>query len=155
MENNSYIEKGFQEKNIHIYDLKTDSIPSFENLDVLHIWGGNTFHYLQSIREAQLVPRIREFIERDGVYVGSSAGSQLMCPDIDENFTSDVNDIGLEDVSGFCYVDFYLVVHWDTRGDDLHTGFINHSWKTGKNVITLTDNQAVLVQNNGFKIISP
>ena len=150
-----YISKGFQENNINIFNLKKDTIPSLENLAVLHMWGGNTFHYLHRIRETGLIPRIRAFIERDGVYVGFSAGSILMGPDVDENFTTDVNDIGLEDVSGLRYLDFNLSVHWDTRGDDVHTGFIKHSWKTGKRVITLTDNQAILLRENGFKIISP
>ena len=70
---------------------------------ILHIWGGNTFHYLKRIRELNLIPRIREFIDGDGVYVGTSAGSELMCPDLDANLTSDVNDIGLaDDVPWIC-----------------------------------------------------
>ena len=150
-----YNQIGFQEKNISILNLKTDTIPSFEDLDVLHIWGGNTFHYLQRIRETGLEPRIRDFIDRDGVYIGTSAGSMLMSPNVDENLTIDVNDVGLEDVTGFGYVDYYLLVHWDTIFEELHADVIKYSWDTGKRVISLTDQQAILVLDNEFKIISP
>ncbi len=146
---------GFTEENIHIYNLQTDKIPNFDALDVLHIWGGNTFHYMKRINELGLEKEIREYIARDGLYLGSSAGAMIMCPDIDENLTNDPNDSGLEYVKGFGLVDFYLLVHWDSRGDELHTSFIENSWKSGKKAIALTDNQAIHVNNESFKIISP
>ena len=121
-----YIRMGVLENNITIYNLISDTIPSFDGLDVLHMWGGNTFHYLKRIREIGLIPRIRDFIERDGVYVGTSAGSLIMSPDIDENLTIDANDIPLVDVTGFGYIDFYLLVHWDSFFEDLHTDAIKY-----------------------------
>ncbi len=150
-----YQQKGFQEKNIKIFNLKTDSIPSFHDLDVLHIWGGNNYHYLHSIREKRLEPKIREFIDRDGVYVGSSAGSNIMCPDVDENLSNDVNDIELTDVSGIGYVDFYTIPHWGTNHGKKRTSQIKYGWESDKHVIPLTDDQAVLVHDGDFKIISP
>jgi dipeptidase E len=154
-----YIKVGFQENNIDILNLKTDNIPSFEDFDVLHIWGGNTFHYLKRIRELNLIPRIREFIERDGVYVGTSAGSELMCPDLDANLTSDVNDIGLTDLMCLGYVDFSILPHWDSflsLGAEVNLmDYMRYIWNSGKRVIPITDNQAILVFDNEVKIISP
>jgi dipeptidase E len=144
---------GFHENNIAVYNLQTGTIPHLRGLDVLHVVGGNPFHYMKRIRETGLVPKIREFVERNGVYIGSSAGSVIMGPDIDKNFTAAVNDVGLDDVSGFGYVDFYIIVHWDTKDGDLLTSFITYSWKTGKRIIALTDQQAILVLNKGFKVI--
>ena len=154
-----YLEKGFEEKNIRIIDLGADEVPGFDGLDVLHMWGGNPFHYLRRIREIGLVPRIREFIDRGGVYVGTSAGSMLMCPDVDEELTGDPNDIGLIDVSGLGYVDFNIVPHWDSKTSLGYTeslmGYMEYAWRTGKRVVPLTDNQAVLVLGDGVKIVSP
>ena len=154
-----YIKQGFQGKNIDILNLNSDNIPSFEDIDVLHIWGGNTFHYLKRIRELNLIPRIREFVDRDGVYVGTSAGSELMCPDLDVNLTSDVNDIGLTDLMCLGYVDFNIVPHWDSFlsiGAEVNLmDFMRYIWKTGKQVIPITDNQAILVLDDEVKIISP
>ena len=151
-----YQKIGLQEKNINILNLNTDAIPSFRDLDILHIWGGNTFRYLQRIRELGLESRIRDFIDRDGVYVGSSAGSTIMCPDVDENFINSVNKIGLIDVRGFGYVDFYMSPHWDTKNHgEKRTSQIKYSWESGKRLIPLTDQQAVLVLDSDFNIVSP
>jgi dipeptidase E len=150
-----YQKIGFKEENITILNLYTDTIPSFSNLDVLHIWGGNNYEYLKVIREKRLESRIREFIDHDGVYVGSSAGSNIMCPDVDVNLFNDPNDVGLDDVTGFGYIDFYLIVHWGTSNGEKRTSQINYGWKMGKRFIPLTDHQAILVRNKGFKIISP
>ena len=119
------------------------------------MFGGNTFHYLDRIRKTGLEAEIRDFVDRDGVYIGTSAGGILMGPDVDESFIFAVNDIGLSDVSGLGYYDFYLSVHWDSKSSDVHTSIINYSWKTGKRLITLTDQQAILIRDDGFKIISP
>jgi len=99
------------------------------------------------------VHEIRDFIERDGVYVGTSAGSIIMGPDIDENLTSPGNDCGLEDLDGFGYFNFYVIPHWDTKDGDLLTRIVTYSWKTDKRIIALTDQQAILVIDNEFRII--
>jgi peptidase E len=152
-----YIKQGFQERNVSILNLKNDVIPGFEDLDVLHMWGGNTWHYLKRIRETGLVPRIREFIDRGGVYVGTSAGSLLMCPDVDERLTSDPNDVGLVDVSGFGYIDFNIVPHWDSKeslGESTSLmDCMRYVWETGKRVVPLTDNQAVRVLDGARALI--
>ena len=154
-----YIKQGLQEKNVNILNLKTDTIPDLEDLDILHMWGGNTWHYLKRIREAGLVPRIREFIDRGGVYVGTSAGSLLMCPDVDERLTSDPNDVGLVDVSGFGYINFNIIPHWDSKKSlGISTSLMDcmrYVWEAGKRVIPLTDDQAVLVRDGEVKIVSP
>jgi len=150
-----YKKIGFQEENIKIINLKNDEIPSFSNLDVMHMGGGNNYHYLHSIRERGLEPEIREFISRNGVYVGSSAGSNIVCPEVDEHLSNDANDIGLSDIRGFGLVDFYTIPHWDTYHGDKRTRQIQYGWESGKHVIPLTDEQAVLVVDGKFKIISP
>jgi len=148
-------ELGIIRENISLYDAKTREKPDLNDIDVLLVQGGNTFYYLHQIRKNGYWDDIRSFIERDGVYIGISAGSMMMGPYIDENLSLLGNDIGLEDVSGFGYVDFHLLVHWDSFFDDLHTDAIKYCWDTGKRVIPLTDQQAILVLDNDFRIISP
>lgn len=150
-------ELGILPENISTFDTDTEGKPDLNDIDILLVHGGNTFYYLHQIRKNGYWDDIRGFIERDGVYIGISAGSMMMGPDVDENLTIDVNVNlwGLEDVTGFGYVDFHLLVHWDTIFDDLHTDAIKYSWDTGKRVIPLTDQQAILVMDNDFKIISP
>lgn len=104
-------------------------------------------------RALGLDSEIRKFIEGGGIYVGRSAGAIIIGPELDEAFFDYVNDIGMNDLSGFGYYDFYMVVHWETKTGGQLTDMIKHSWNTGKHIIPLTDQQAVLVTDEGFKII--
>jgi dipeptidase E len=152
-----FTELGILPENISLYDVDSNEKLDLSEIDVLLVEGGNTFYYLHKIRKKGYRDDIRGFIERDGVYLGTSAGSMMMGPYIDENLTIDVNfnEWGLENTTGFGYFDFHLLVHWDSVFDDLHTDAIKYCWDTGKRVIPLTDQQAVLVMDNDFKIISP
>ncbi len=79
-----------------------------------------------------------------------------MCNKIDKNFTYGTNE-GLKEVSGFGYLDFYLVCHWDTYNLSralFQEKVIRYVWETCKRVVILTDNQAILVQDDGWKIIT-
>jgi dipeptidase E len=150
-----FTELGILPENITNYDTNSKEKPDLNEIDVLLVQGGNTYYYLQQIRENGYMDDIRSFIENDGVYLGISAGSQMMSPDVDPNLNIDENFVGLEDLVGFGFVDVYLLVHWDSFFGDLHTDAFKYSWSTGKRVIPLTDQQAILVQDEGFKIISP
>ena len=83
--------------------------------------------------------------------MGVSAGSMIMGPDVDENLTFDVNDVGLKDLSGFGYVDFYILPHWDWR--DNRWKALRHVWITGKHMVPLTDRQGILVYDHDCEII--
>ena len=150
-----FTELGILPKNINSYDVRIKEKPDLSEVDVLLVQGGNTFYYLQQIRDNGYWLDVRDFIERDGIYIGISAGSMMMSPDVDENLTIDVNYMDLTDVTGYGFIDFYLLVHWDSFFGDLHTDALKYSWDTGKQVLPLTDQQAVLVLDNDFKIISP
>jgi dipeptidase E len=150
-----YKELGILPQNIQSYDTESSDKPDLREYDILHVEGGNVYYYLKMFRENGLMNDIREFIERDGVYVGLSAGSTIMSRIIDENLTSDENFFDLTDLSGFGINDFNLLVHWDSKDEKYLNSQLRYSWETGKKVICLTDQQAVLVTDNDFKLISP
>jgi len=145
------IETGFPQENISIHDLSKDDPLNIKDMDVIEMFGGNNFHYLKRLRETGLTEGIRGFIDGGGVYVGVSAGSMIMGPDVDENLTFDVNDVGLKDLSGFGYVDFYILPHWDWR--DNRWKALRHVWITGKHMVPLTDRQGILVYDHDCEII--
>ncbi len=146
------IRTGFSPINLESYDLSSDNPPpDINKLDVLMIFGGNHFHYMKLIRNLEIEQDIRDFIDRDGVYIGVSGGSAMMSSDMDDGLSMTKNDIGLEDDSGFGYIDFYVVSHWDWREDKKE--MLTYSWDSGKHMIPLTDQQGVLVLDNDFTII--
>jgi len=146
------IETGIARKNISIFDLHDDTPPSLADVDVVLMFGGNEYHYMNQIRKQGLISVIREFVERDGFYIGVSAGSIIMGPDVDiEHWSMESNDIGLKDTSGFGYVDFITVPHIDSRADPEKV--LEFHRDTGKKLIYLTDQQGIFVTENGYRII--
>ena len=150
-ERRNLIEAGFLQENISIHDLSVGDAPSLDAVDVLEIFGGNNYHYMKRLRETGLMQEIREYIEDERVYGGVSAGAMIMGPDIDENLTSDSNEVGLEDASGFGLVDFYILPHWDWWRERWKS--LSHGWRTGKRVVPLNDQQGVLVTEEDMSII--
>lgn len=53
------------------------------NTDVILTAGGDTFYLMEKLKESGADKIIREYIEKDGIYIGSSAGSIICCPTIE------------------------------------------------------------------------
>ena len=143
---------GFTTENISLYNLSEDKQISIKDVDVLYVYGGNDYHYLHYLREHGLMQDIRDFIYRNGIYLGTSAGAKIMGPEIDANLTPDVNDVGVKDTSGFGFVSFYIIPHWNWREDRMK--YLEYGWKTGKHIVPLTDQQAVFVKDEIFYILT-
>jgi dipeptidase E len=149
-----FTELGILPENISSYDAKTEEKPDINSIDILYAQGGNTYYYLQQIRKNGYWDDIRDFIEGDGVYLGNSAGSMMMCPDVDEDlYILEKNHVGVKDVTGFGFVPFYIVAHWDSKSDEVREKMLKYGEKSRKQVIPLTDEQGVLVTENEYKVI--
>src|SRR5690606_11982520 len=46
--------------------------------DVIHLGGGNTFYFLNSLRKAKLLKELKAFVLRGGILTGLSAGAIMM-----------------------------------------------------------------------------
>jgi dipeptidase E len=121
--------------------LSSDALDRF---DALYMRGGNTFFILHTIRETGFHHLIVSFILRGGVYVGSSAGSSILGPDIaiaGHGSQADPNDIDLKDTKGLGIVPFAIVPHFKSELQhevDAFAKIVTYP------VIPLTDEQAML-----------
>jgi len=146
------VKQGIKEENILTYKLDSLNPPSLNETDVLLVLGGNEYRYMKWIRKQGLFSEISKFIERDGVYVGRSAGSIIMGPTVDLDYWSAAsNDVGLEDLSGFGFVDFVTVSHVDSI--DRAVKVREFHKETEHKMIYLTNQQAVLVIDDMYRII--
>jgi dipeptidase E len=122
------------------------------NIDVIFVFGGNTFDYLDRIRKTGLDKEIKSFIKKGGVYLGLSAGSYVVCPTIEAATWKPVdnNIIGLKNLKGLNLVPFLITAHFENK----YRKIIKQAAKTTKRpIIALTDKQAVLVKGKQVKII--
>jgi len=111
-----------------------------KNVDVVYVQGGNTFYLIDAIRKSNFEKVLREFLTAGGLYIGVSAGTLVACKSIQFAEGADPNELGITDYSGMGLVDLVIDVHRENGSSD-------------GGVVKLTDDQAVLVQDEKIEII--
>src|SRR3989339_786796 len=102
----------------------------------------------KKIRESGFDKVIKKFVALGKLYFGVSAGSILVCPNIEIAKPFDENDINLTDLTGLNLVDFVISPHYCLEDKSIIDDF-----KKKYNVIPLTDNQALLILGDKIKLI--
>lgn len=84
--------------------------------DAIHMAGGNTFYFLNSLRKAKLLKDLRSFATNGGVLTGLSAGAILMTENIEmaayPEFDRDENNVNISNFSALNLVDFHFFPHF-------------------------------------------
>jgi dipeptidase E len=125
--------------------------------DVIHVNGGNTFYLLVQARESGFDEFIKKFVDKGGIYIGSSAGSVIASPDIyiTRKLETKIYEKELKSFEGFGLVDFIVLPHWASKV--FRELYLNHrldvAYVKGNKIILLTDSQYVLVEGDMYKII--
>jgi len=146
-------ELGFKVTDVDIKNGSEGSLSKRMNgFDIVFVEGGNTFYLLKHVRDSGFDVAIRRFLNRGGIYVGSSAGSMIAGLNIEsaEWKHLDKNIINLKDLTGMKLVPFVISVHLDDKNIDL---IRNCASKVSYPVVALTDKQALLVDNDKQMIV--
>ena len=129
---------GIRETNIRTfnmeYEISYDEIKSF---DTMYVCGGYTLHLLNKVREVGFDSLIREFINNNKLYLGVSAGSIIVGPRVQE-------------VSGLNIIDIIISPHYCNENKEKVKDL---EVTSGYKVVSLTDKQAILVENNAFIMV--
>ncbi len=149
----SIVEHGYR---IHEFDIEGKSRQEikdfFQDKNIIHIEGGNTFYLLKIIKETGFGEILKELLEEGKVYIGTSAGAYIMCPTIE---VADWNKSGkdrfsLSDFSALNYVPFVLKVHYE---DDMKESMLENIQNTKYPLRILRDGQGILVENGVYTFI--
>lgn len=132
--------------------------PQIQEADVLVFGGGNTFYLMEWVEKSGLKDELLELLKTK-VYVGISAGSMILSPDLMLNtlqklYTEKLERI--ENIKGINFVDFYILPHYVSSPSSIRTKEnILEAVKEIKNKIyALDDNSALEIFDNNIKIIS-
>ena len=119
------------------------------------ISGGNTFYLLQELKRKNLTSYLKERIENGLLYIGESAGSVIVAPDIE--YASIVDDktlaTELNDYTGLNLVDFYIVPHFEEEPFVESSRNTVELYKDKLDLKLINNKEAILVENNNFTII--
>lgn len=144
-------------------DLRALSVADFTlalaNADLLHVCGGSVYYLVNLLRERGLDAVIIDAVKNGNViYTGSSAGSIIISRsiaafDCDEEEAEHIAKV--PDKKGLGLADFVIVPH---AGDDHfaeeHRKIMDHTADTPDPLIVLHNNQAVVVEDDTFRIVS-
>lgn len=134
----------------------TEVVQALQNIDVLFVAGGNTFYLLEQANKCNFKKVVTDLLNAGVTYIGSSAGSLLLCPNIDPiKFLDDPNkarDLQTYDALGL--VDFIMLPHWGhERFKERQLKAVESTYIQNFKVILLTDRQYILVENGRYKIL--
>jgi len=150
-------EKGFD---VVIADLKEEPEKikeKIESVDVIDVTGGDVNYLLDWAKKSKLDTYLKDLLGRGVVYVGTSAGSGLLVPDI--GLTWWETDMSMDHV-GFGIVDFIVIPHQKESDERTNVenltkrkkhlqSVINFPWK----VYLLQDGQAIKVIGDNIEHI--
>jgi dipeptidase E len=91
--------------------------PQFEKADVLFFEGGNTYHLMEWINKSGLINILPELLKTK-VWVGVSAGSMVLCKDLQLKTSQVIYEEDLEKTENLLalnYVDFYFLPHLNSE----------------------------------------
>lgn len=138
-------------------DLKNENenslLEKLSQHDVIYVEGGNTFYLLDWVRKSGFDRVLQKLIDQGKNYVGVSAGSILVGPNIElSNWKHDwdKNIVNLQDLTGLNLVTFAISPHFVEEDRAL----LEQKSKTvNYPVVALNDTQAILVNGGYVKIV--
>ena len=98
-----------------------DVAAAVRDAGAMYVGGGNTFRLVQALRRAQLMPVMREAVERGLLYSGASAGSLIASPTM--RTTNDMPIVQPESLDTLALLPFQLNCHYeDADPTSTHAG---------------------------------
>ena len=83
---NDLLKCGIKDENIKVFDLHSGMITEdIQQYDVIYLCGGETFYLLERINETGFNKSLMEYIQKDGLVIGVSAGSLIFANNIPNN----------------------------------------------------------------------
>lgn len=124
--------------------------------DAIHLGGGNTFYFLNSLRKAKLLPQLRTFVEKGGVLTGLSAGAIMMTENIEmagyPDFDRDDNIVGLKNLSALGLLDFAFFPHFKNSAR-YDVAFKRYSKNKNKVIYACPDGAGIVVNDGELRFI--
>ena len=153
------IEKtGLDVRRIDLARLSASTIADkFQGCDVIWVGGGNTYYLLQEVRRSGFDDFVVEKIT-DGVpYVGTSAGSLILAPNIEcIKYAEEHPDLtlSLESYNGLNVFPLVTFVHFDNPDfRDVYRKILMDALENDVPFVTLRDNQFIFVDGETWKVI--
>lgn len=135
---------------------KEQLLDELKEIDVIFVSGGNSYYLLEKVQKSGFNDVVKKLVKKGVIYIGSSAGSVLVCPTIQhiENL-DDKTKAKLTSYKGIGLVDFLILPHYKEHKYIKMFQKIIDKWKNKKYKIQmLTNKQVMIVKDNDTRIVS-
>jgi dipeptidase E len=114
--------------------------------------GGNTYHFLNNLKNRNFLPLLKNYVEKGGVLIGVSAGSIIMSKTINVvTLLHDENVVGLKDYSSLGLINFDFLPHLNYDREKYLKNAVEYS-KTSKSVIyACSDGDGIIVDGDNMQ----
>lgn len=125
-----------------------------QNNDFIYVTGGNTFFLLQELRKTGADKVIKEQITSGKLYIGESAGSIVLSPNIEYVKDMDNPKIAsdLESFDALNIIDFYPLPHKDSFPFKKTVEKIISKYQSVLPLIPIGNSQAIMIDGDNVKV---
>ena len=127
-----------------------------KNCDAVFVSGGNSFYLLEKSLESGFDKVIKELIGKGIIYIGGSAGACIAGPSLEPIQTLDdpSKALKLKSFDAFGLVDFVVLPHFGKEKYLPKYAAILDKYHQKYKLVKLTDSQAIIVENEKWKIVT-
>ncbi|MEI8232963.1 MAG: Type 1 glutamine amidotransferase-like domain-containing protein [bacterium] len=143
------------------YDLKGKTIEmlrqDLSTYQIIFVAGGNTFYLLDHVRKSGFDVVIKELLQLGVIYVGSSAGSIIMCPTIEFFRSLDMPSPEMTDFRGLGIFNQLIIPHYGReKYAERHAKLIAElkDKPLPYEILPLRDDQAVMINEDVISIVT-
>lgn len=127
-------------------------IDSLFTCNAIHLSGGHTGHFLQRLRRADLLGRLRSFALDDGILIGTSAGAILMTPTIAvDAFFLGQQPADITDGEALDLVPFEYFPHLN-EDDRYLPALLGYSESITTPIVACRDGEGLIVEDNSVHV---
>lgn len=133
---------------------KSEITSKLQNNDFIYITGGNTFFLLQTLIDSGADKIIQAQINSGKLYIGESAGSIVLSPNIE--YVKNVDDSNaapqLDNFNALKIIDFYPLPHQNCYPFKEIVEEIISKYESLLPLVPISNSQAILVSGNSIKV---
>ena len=148
VDRNKLIQLGFKVSDFDLVNKKESEVrEALSKTDIVFVGGGNAYYLLENVRKSSFDKVVKELLAKDLIYIGSSAGSVILGPNIEPmKYLDDPSKApNLSDYKGLNLINFIILPHYNQKKYDKAYNKLNEKYKDLYKLKPLNDNQAIII----------
>ena len=143
-EKENILNLGIKKENMTEYKIG-QSNPNIFDFDIMYMLGGNTFYLTDMIRKHHFDTQIKDFIKKGKIYIGSSAGSEILGNSITPAIGYDENNVNMTDFTGLKIIDGLIIPHVNRKKEYIE------SLQTNEKLFLLYDGDGIIIKDDIYE----